>query len=68
MLECPIYSIFEWNKSRGHPDTDAFKDQDKLLEDKIRTLNEHTREQNNYVVPQFSWAYWKTQNKQERTL
>ena len=38
-LQCPIYSIKEWNKHHGHENPDSFGGDDLILEEKVDSLN-----------------------------
>ena len=56
-LETPVYSIKNWNQSKGHKDPDTFDNQDKTLQEQIYNLNKEVRELNNTLgthSPQFS--------------
>ena len=46
-LETPVYSIKNWNESKGHTDPNAFVEQDENLSKQIFTLNGKVREINN---------------------
>ena len=46
-LEIPVYSIKNWNESKGHKDPNVFVEQDENLSKQIYTLNGKVREINN---------------------
>lgn len=46
-LEVPVYSIFEWNKSQKHPDSEKFIADDISLISYIQEINDHIRYINN---------------------
>ena len=57
ILELPVYSISRYNKTRRHPDSQKFEDQDKQLDKQVYCLNGIIRELNNTLgahSPQFS--------------
>ena len=43
-LETPVYSIKNWNESKGHKDPNVFVEQDENLSKQIYTLNGKVRE------------------------
>ena len=45
-LECPFYSIIEWNRVKGHPNPAAFEESQIQLEQNIKELNNKIRELN----------------------
>jgi hypothetical protein len=45
-LETPVYSIKNWNESKGHKDPNVFVEQDENLSKQIYTLNGKVREIN----------------------
>ena len=45
-LECPYYSIVQWNKRKGHPQPDIFENNQEKLEKVINKLNEQLTELN----------------------
>jgi len=56
-LETPVYSIKNWNESKGHKDPNVFVEQDENLSKQIYTLNGKVREINNSLgthSPDFS--------------
>lgn len=42
-LEIPPYSIQKWNTCKGHSNPSIFKEQDRILADRVATLNHHIR-------------------------
>ena len=49
----PMYSIIDWNSSKGHPDPNSFAEQQVILEKSITELNLLLRELNSpYLPPQ----------------
>lgn len=56
-LEIPVYSIVNWNATKGHKQPDSFKEQDVTLATKIYHLNGMIRElnrENSVHSPEFS--------------
>ena len=56
-LETPVYSIKNWNESKGHKDPNVFVKQDENLSKQIYTLNGKVKEINNSLgthSPDFS--------------
>ena len=56
-METPVYSIKNWNESKGHKDPNVFVEQDENLSTQIYTLNGKVREINNSLgthSPDFS--------------
>ena len=54
-IECPFYSIIEWNLKKEHPNPDSFKDSQHRLEGLITELNAKIKELNEpYNPPQVS--------------
>ena len=57
ILEVPVYSIVEWNKSKGHKDPQTFSEQDNKLQLQVQELNNRIRNINNNLSvrsPRFS--------------
>jgi hypothetical protein len=49
-LETSVYSIKNWNESKGHKDPNVFVEQDENLSKQIYTLNGKVREINNSLA------------------
>lgn len=57
VLEVPYYSVAIWNSSRGHPSGSNFAETDKILHDKISSLNQKIKSLNQLhgiTSPRFS--------------
>ncbi|KAK3085125.1 hypothetical protein FSP39_024764 [Pinctada imbricata] len=49
ILEVPVYSIVEWNRSKGHKDPNSFSDQDVKLQSQVQELNNRIRNINDHL-------------------
>ena len=55
ILKCPAYSIEHYNKYHRHPHSESFHEDDIILQDKIRDLNDKIIDLNpNFARPNFS--------------
>ena len=65
-LETPVYSIKNWNESKGHKDPNVFVEQDENLSKQIYTLNgksQRTKQQSWHTfAPDFS-SYLRANDK-----
>ena len=48
-LECPYFSLLEWNKHKNHPNPDLFSEQQKILEASIDKLNKEMQSINGNI-------------------
>ena len=51
LLEVPPISIVEWNRAKGHPNPDDFKEADSTLDKQIQAVNRWCAEHNTVSVP-----------------
>ncbi|MES9884667.1 MAG: hypothetical protein ABW185_27805 [Sedimenticola sp.] len=68
-LEIPQYSIINWNRSRGHPNPDSYKENSDILVDRINRINDKIRDLNlelNSQSPQIGSDLYAT-HKRNRT-
>ena len=66
-IECPIYSIVEWNSAKKHRDPSSFQSSDVLLQEKIEQFNiaVHAKNGDSFKTPKLSMDLLKnTKTKQ----
>ena len=74
-LETPVYSIKNWNESKGHKDPNVFVKQDENLWKQINTLNGKVKEINNTFARFFiryesqrQVTVWKGQETEDKKI
>lgn len=53
-LELPFYSIYFWNLSKSHTDSEPYREEDKILEQQIAEVNKYIRSLNLLLHPQIN--------------
>lgn len=72
IIDCPLLSISNWNQSKGHSNSEIFKDEDKLATEQIALLNTEIQKlnlaysQNTIKVSRFYFRLRKVIGKSSR--